>query len=97
MKHLELADLKEGMVVGRDVVDRAGRRLIGAGVPLTDRHLKAFRTWGITAVDVKTDDEEPAAVIDESRVKGVAAELSVLFERVDRTHPAMSAPLSTRA
>lgn len=90
MKHLELADLKEGMVVGRDVVDRAGRRLIGAGVPLTDRHLKAFRTWGITAVDVKTDDEEPAAVIDESRVKGVAAELSVLFERVDRTHPAMS-------
>lgn len=91
MKHLELADLKEGMVVGRDVIDRAGRRLIGAGVPLTDRHLKAFRTWGITAVDVQTDDAEPAPVIDESRVKTVTAELLALFERVDRSHPAMAA------
>ncbi|MFO0645668.1 MAG: hypothetical protein U0326_05480 [Polyangiales bacterium] len=46
MKHLELADLKEGMVVGRDVVDRAGRRPDRRNVRSADRHLKAFRTWG---------------------------------------------------
>lgn len=91
MRVFELADLREGMVVGRDVIDRLGRRLIAAGVTLTDRHLKAFRTWGIASVEVVTDDAEPAAVVDDARRQAVAAELAPLFRRVDRGHPVMAA------
>jgi HD-like signal output (HDOD) protein len=95
MRVFELADLREGMVVGRDVVDRLGRRLIAAGVTLTERHLKAFRTWGIASVEVVTDDAEPSAVVDDARRQAVAAELAPLFRRVDVRHPVMAALFAT--
>jgi HD-like signal output (HDOD) protein len=91
MKRLDIAELEEGMVLHRDVVDRLGRRIITAGVALTARHIAAFRTFGIAAVEVVTPEVDAAAPMDPARVTAVTAELDALFARTDRAHPAVAA------
>ena len=44
------------MILSSDVKDRGGRALLKAGVELTEKHLKIFKTWGITHIEIEGDD-----------------------------------------
>jgi len=44
------------MILSSDVKDRGGRALLKAGVELSEKHLKIFKTWGITHIEVESDE-----------------------------------------
>jgi len=49
---IHIEDLQEGMVVKGEVRDPRGRVILEANSVLTFRHIKTFKSWGITAVEV---------------------------------------------
>jgi hypothetical protein len=80
-------DLEAGMMLAEEVRDQQGRLLVQAGTELTDRHLRAFRLWGIMSVRIRAADAEPGP----AEVPLSAAELargeSVVRDRLRETDP----------
>ena len=92
---VSLENLRAEMVLAADVVDGGGRLLLPNGTALTDKHLRYCQMWGITEAEViGAEGSEPAndATLDPELVARVEATLTVRFEPIDRTHPAI-APL----
>jgi len=56
MSKITTNDIEPGMILSSDVKDRGGRTLLKAGVELTEKHLKVFKTWGITHIEVEGDE-----------------------------------------
>ena len=57
------------MVLAADVVAPSGQRIAGIGAILSDKHLGAFRTWGVQAIEI-TEDSGPSvdpSVLNEAR------------------------------
>ncbi len=54
---VNLDDLVPGMVLAEDAVHMNGRVLLCAGVCLTDKHLKIFRTWGLTEAYINAGED----------------------------------------
>ena len=52
MKNVFLTDLKEGMVLGRDLVTSAGIMILPAGVVITAPIIKHLETLGVVAVSI---------------------------------------------
>lgn len=88
-------NLETGMVLARDVLDRNGRMLLGAGTELSQKHLVIFRTWGITEVQIAGGDADEAATaplpaeIDPAAVEAAQETLLPLFARAGTEHPVM--------
>ncbi|THB62846.1 MAG: HDOD domain-containing protein [Desulfovibrio sp.] len=61
MSALNIADLKPGMCLARDVKDRNGRLLLNAGLELTDKHLRVLRIWGVTEAHIQGESRESVA------------------------------------
>jgi len=82
-------DLAPGMVLGESVHDGQGRLLMSAGTELTERHVRAFRLWGIMSVRVRGADGEEEALPDISPEAMAAARERILprFARNDLQHP----------
>jgi HD-like signal output (HDOD) protein len=91
MKRIALADVAVGMVLDRDVVDKRGRLVVPAGVTITDRHVNAFKVWGITEIVITSDDDAPASVgiVDEAQLRAIAEQFDDLFKLTDKAHPAI--------
>lgn len=102
MANLLIDNVTAGMVLADDVLDRQGRPLLKAGVELTDKHIKVFKTWGINHVNIVGKDTEPALqeIIDAHPEWAEEAEqvVSCLFRHVDQTHPLFESliPLSAQ-
>lgn len=89
---LPVDDLHLGMPVVEDVHDQQGRLLMSAGTELTERHLRACRLWGITAVRVRAEGlPEEAAPPGPTPEQYAAAELETRqrFRNTDTAHPAV--------
>jgi len=94
MGMVPLDNLAVGMVLAADVRDRTGRLLLGAGAPLTGKHLTIFRTWGVAEADIEgvhDGDAAPALPAEVDPVALAAAEeaLRPLFRHANLEHPAM--------
>lgn len=95
MAILALDSLEIGMTLKSNVCDRSGRLLLPAGVELSDKHLKVFRTWGISEADIVADDNqdsdnesEPNPVsCDPAMISALQKEVEKLFVRNDLQHP----------
>lgn len=88
LKHLEI-----GSTLSEDVKDLNGRMLLSAGSEITDKHLKIFRTWGITEVSIVggdgLDDEEiDLTDVDPDLMKKVEQKIDDSFIHCNKTHPA---------
>jgi hypothetical protein len=91
---LSIDNLAEGMVLQSDIHDRSGRLLLGSGAELNGRHIRMFRTWGITEADIVGIDDRlcvtaPAADIDPACLTVAENELRPLFRNADLTYPPM--------
>ena len=92
---LTIDNISEGMVLLSDVHDRSGRLLLGSDTELNAKHLRMFRTWGITEADIAgIDDQEAcasiAADLDPERLAAAENELRPLFRNADLSYPAMA-------
>ena len=91
MPNFRIDDLQAGMTLADDVSDPRGRPLLRAGVELTDKHIKVFKTWGVVQVNIIGEgtttvlqdviDAHPE-LLEEAREKA-----DDLFQHVDREHP----------
>lgn len=62
MAILPIDNLEPGMTLKSAVSDRSGRLLLPAGVELDEKHLKIFRTWGISEADIEGESEEEESI-----------------------------------
>lgn len=81
-------------MLARDVTDGNGRMLLAAGKKIQEKHLKIFRAWGITEVDVEGSQAEQAAgplneAVDSGRTEEIPKKMRVLFKHNDLNHPAI--------
>jgi hypothetical protein len=84
--------LEVGMVLARDVHDRNGRLLLGAGAELTGKHLVIFRTWGVEAADIEgaedlTGDGNLPADVSAEALAESRKSLELLFMHAGVDHP----------
>ena len=58
---LDVNELKPGMVLGKPIVNHQELLLLEAGARITEKNIRIFKSWGITAVWVKGDaaDNDP--------------------------------------
>ena len=55
---ISLNDIKPGMILASEVKDRAGRVLLAAGQEITEKHLKIFKTWGVSDANIEGASQE---------------------------------------
>ena len=72
------------MVLASDVHDRSGRLVLGAGVVLGDKHVRALKMYGVTTVEIESEDEDQqgsaAAAVDPAVAEAVRARLMHAFQ-----------------
>jgi len=95
-------NLQAGMVLTEDVRDRSGRLLLGTGAELQDKHIKIFRTWGVSeaAVDDEYSDNYSSGTcinIAPDDLANMEESLKPRFRHADLTHPAMEELLRLNA
>jgi hypothetical protein len=88
MAHVTIDQARSGMILAAEVTDRRGRLLMPAGRELTDKHLAAFRMWGVAGMEVCGDEPEPAVpVFDEATLAQAEEVVRELFSLVGFDHP----------
>lgn len=78
MPTVKLDQIAEGMCVIHPVVNHLGQVIIESGEEVTEKHLRVFRMWGITEVNVKSEtgaahadsavNNIPQEIIDQARI-----------------------------
>jgi HD-like signal output (HDOD) protein len=93
MEAVRTTKLKPGAVLGQDVRDIKGRLLLPRGKIIQPEHIRIFKIWGISQVDIVSAAEESApaeaAEIPAEVKAAVRAELERRFRHTDRQHPAV--------
>ena len=92
---IHFEDIQPGMVLNSDLKDRNGRILLKAETPITEKHLKILKMWGILEADIQGVEKETVVSkenieIDPILQKKVETELSQRFCHTNRQHPFMS-------
>jgi hypothetical protein len=93
MTKVKIKDLQEGMILAGDVKDQNGMLIVSQGQSISEKHLRTFKTWGITEIDIEGNmgdraevgPAEKNAVIVSEEVKEKVDEL---FRYTDKQHPA---------
>lgn len=86
---VSLEQLRTDMVLGKDVVDAAGRLLLPAGTALTERHLRYCQMWGIPEADIVGDEPVDDTSVESTPEAIARSEQSVrpAFRHHDIEHP----------
>lgn len=90
MAVVTLEQAHAGMVLATDVKDRRGRLLMPAGRELTEKHLEAFRMWGVSGFEVEggpAAEEPPRPVFDDATLERADRETDLLFSNAPDDHP----------
>lgn len=88
LKHIEL-----GAILSDDAKDMNGRMLLSAGSEIQEKHLKIFKTWGVTEVSVVGDDplendvEIDLINVDPELLEQVEQDIDTSFILTNKEHP----------
>ena len=94
MALIRINQLKPGMVLDKNVVDRTGRLLLTSGHKITAKHIRTFKAWGITEVEVEAlfeaeRDGKPQGIKPAVVPEEIQKEIDGLFQFNDKRHPAI--------
>lgn len=85
-------EVEPGMRLARDIHDPNGNLLIRAGTVITQRHLKAFKSWGILEVSIESNtDTQCEPLRDAVAVSKIRALLDSQFSLSNLGHPVVKA------
>ena len=91
MPRVKTGDLKEGMVVARDVKNIDDMLLLPAKGLLGDRQINLLKAWGVAEIDVEASDlienQDPLARLPSEVVARWTAELKARFWQADESNP----------
>ena len=85
--------LEPGMVLAEEVRDVNGRLLLGEGNSIEPSHIRIFKIWGITEVNVRGEvgkKEEVTADVEPELLEKIKERMRHVFSQVDRDHPAIN-------
>lgn len=63
MTATRIDSLKEGMEVSSDAKNDSGMVIITKGTVLTEKHLRAFKAWGVLEIEIKGAEEAEATIL----------------------------------
>lgn len=90
MAIITIQKIVPGMVLAEDAVHHNGRVLLKAGSELNDKHIKIFKSWGLSTLNVKTDEAEETGGPKRhtaDQIKRVIAKQKRAFKYCDLNHP----------
>lgn len=97
MKTVPTCKIKIGDEIVEPVRNIQGLVLFKAGELVTEKHLKAFKGWGITEISIKDDGIETAdskpenfEIADEKLYRETEKELDHLFQKTDKEDPVIT-------
>ena len=95
MGTINLENARPGMILAKEAKDLNGRVLLAAGTELTEKHLRVFRIWGVSEVEIQGVEHEDVvaevtARVEPATLKSAEEEVSRLFAFTDRSHPAIA-------
>ncbi|MBF0104641.1 MAG: hypothetical protein HQM16_04875 [Deltaproteobacteria bacterium] len=93
MPRIPVSDLKEGMKLQDDVLDKKGRLILKKSTDILQKHIKIFKTWGVSMVTVADEktvltsaDQTEDFLVDEAVVEEIKSELDHIFCHNDKRH-----------
>ena len=89
---IHIDKLKPGMVLDQEVRDINGRLLLKKEKEIKSSHIRIFKIWGVTEVNIRGNNGNKAASIgpaDPELLKKVEKTTLDIFRHVDLEHPAM--------
>jgi len=87
-------DLKPGMILVKEIQNHSGRKLLPAGILITEKHILSLKAWGIAEAEVQTTatglhSTPEAEQIDPEKLAKVNIEIEGLFRFSNQEHPAV--------
>ena len=92
MNAVQTDKLKPGQILAEEVRDINGRLLLASGNEIQPNHIRIFKIWGISEVNVagaasRKDKIDPE--LDSELVEQARESMTVLCRHVDMEHPAI--------
>jgi HD-like signal output (HDOD) protein len=89
---IHINKLKPGMILDEEVRDINGRLLLRKNKQILSAHIRIFKIWGITEVNIRGNDsnkEASASSVDPQQIEKIKANTLDLFRHADLDHPAI--------
>ncbi len=93
MRRLPVSEMKNGMILAKEILDEKGRVLLKKGDPLREAYIHKLGDWGISEVCVETPDEDQPESADE-RNETSATEIVVPLEITEKYERILDAKFS---
>lgn len=90
---VHIDSVKQGMVLSEDVKDISSRLLLSKGQPIHQKHIRIFKIWGVTEIEVNTESEDDAPADPNKPVADntvITQQTNAVFRNVDRDTPLVS-------
>ncbi len=91
MPRVKTGELKEGMVVAKDVKNIDDMLLLPAKATLTGRQINILQAWGVGEIEVEASDllqnSDPMVRLSPEAAARLTAEIKALFWQPDETNP----------
>jgi len=84
MRKIPVSEVRNGMVLGREILDDRGRILLKKGDPLREGYIRKLEDWGVTEVCIAPADGEQGESDDEVDRENVVVPLE-LTEKYEKT------------
>lgn len=86
MTRININDLQAGMVLKQPVFHSGGGLLLNEGVILTEKHVRIFKQWGVTDVQIQGDeksdpDQKRLVMVPDEVIKELDKNLEFRFSR----------------
>ncbi|MCK5202310.1 MAG: hypothetical protein KAR15_00510, partial [Desulfobacterales bacterium] len=92
MGKIHINKLKPGMVLDEEVRDISGRLLLNKGKNIQSAHIRIFKIWGVTEVDIRGNNGSKIASdvnVDPEKIEKIKEYTHNLFCHTDLEHPAL--------
>ena len=93
MRRLPVSELKNGMILAKEILDEKGRVLLKKGDPIREAYIHKLNDWGISAVCVETPGEDQSKDADAGS-ENSAKEIVVPIEITERYEARLDAKFS---
>ena len=87
---VSIDEIKQGMVLSDDVLDINQKLLLTKGQTITSKHIRIFKIWGITEVNVFGKKEKKSGIeprINPELVEKIEDQTKQTFKDIDLEHP----------
>ena len=87
---ITISELKEGMTLAKDVTSPNGQLLLKGGAPITDKHIRAFKMWGISEFEMDGENDLPKSEFTAEILAKADNQLQFRFFGSNLSNPVLS-------